>query len=428
VVNGGKRQGSFMGEHDLAALSTMALVLGLAYLFHRDRRPPAVGLVGIVVGALGIVLGASLASVLGLYLGAVAMVALALVRRDLRRRAVLVTVLICAAVTGRDLRPAQRRSRLSPVLVRPPPETPGQYAASWSHRLIYVYIGGRVLPRPTRFSARAGRASCRPHDYAQYLSDARERFLRPAAALLPAGDRHADPAADLGSGPLRAGTRRSGALRRPRRPRDPRRGRGRPPPRPGEPWGEQAYVPLGLAGGDRRGDRRRCALRRLAAGCALLAGARRRCGPARRRAWCGEPLDRARDRTPERRWRGAPRAPARARADAPRARRRRRRGTLAAGEESMEYVADELGVRLVGCPSLQRELSPRADPAAILALRRIIRQAAPGRRPHAHGEGGATGRLAAVASGRARPRAIVHTYHGHVLSGYFSRRWERVFR
>ena len=69
VVNGGKRQGSFMGEHDLAALSTMALVLGLAYLFDRDRPPPAVGLVGIVVGALGIVLGASLASVLGLYLG-----------------------------------------------------------------------------------------------------------------------------------------------------------------------------------------------------------------------------------------------------------------------------------------------------------------------------------------------------------------------
>src|SRR5688500_396287 len=31
-------------------------------------------------------------------------------------------------------------------------------------------------------------------------------------------------------------------------------------------------------------------------------------------------------------------------------------------------------------------------------------------------------------AGGARPRAIVHTYHGHVLSGYFGRRWERVFR
>ena len=103
-------------------------------------------------------------------------------------------------------------------------------------------------------------------------------------------------------------------------------------------------------------------------------------------------------------------------------------GTLAAGEKSMEYVADELGVRLLRLPVLQRELSPRADPAAILALRTIIRE----RRPdvlHTHtAKAGATGRLAAVSSGRGRPRAIVHTYHGHVLSGYFSRRWERGFR
>ena len=103
-------------------------------------------------------------------------------------------------------------------------------------------------------------------------------------------------------------------------------------------------------------------------------------------------------------------------------------GTLAAGEESMEYVADELGVQLLRLPVLQRELSPRADSAAILALRRIIKS----RRPdvlHTHtAKAGATGRLAALSAGRDRPGAIVHTYHGHVLSGYFSRRWERVFR
>jgi glycosyltransferase involved in cell wall biosynthesis len=103
-------------------------------------------------------------------------------------------------------------------------------------------------------------------------------------------------------------------------------------------------------------------------------------------------------------------------------------GTLAAGEESMEYVAEQLGVELIKLPVLQRELSARADTAAILALRKLIRH----RRPdvlHTHtAKAGATGRLAAVSSGGARPRAIVHTYHGHVLSGYFSRRWERVFR
>jgi glycosyltransferase involved in cell wall biosynthesis len=103
-------------------------------------------------------------------------------------------------------------------------------------------------------------------------------------------------------------------------------------------------------------------------------------------------------------------------------------GTLAAGEESMEYVADELGVKLHRLPALQRELSLRADSAAILALRKLIRQ----RRPdvlHTHtAKAGATGRLAAVVAGSARPRARVHTYHGHVLSGYFSKRWEGIFR
>ena len=31
-------------------------------------------------------------------------------------------------------------------------------------------------------------------------------------------------------------------------------------------------------------------------------------------------------------------------------------------------------------------------------------------------------------AGGARPRAVVHTYHGHVLSGYFGSRRERIFR
>jgi glycosyltransferase involved in cell wall biosynthesis len=103
-------------------------------------------------------------------------------------------------------------------------------------------------------------------------------------------------------------------------------------------------------------------------------------------------------------------------------------GTLAAGETSMEYVADDLDVVLRKLPVLQRELSLRADTAAIIALRKILRE----RRPdvlHTHtAKAGATGRLAALVSGDARPAAIVHTYHGHVLSGYFSRRWEHVFR
>jgi glycosyltransferase involved in cell wall biosynthesis len=38
------------------------------------------------------------------------------------------------------------------------------------------------------------------------------------------------------------------------------------------------------------------------------------------------------------------------------------------------------------------------------------------------------GRLAAVLAGRRRPALVVHTFHGHVLQGYFSPRKERLFR
>ena len=103
-------------------------------------------------------------------------------------------------------------------------------------------------------------------------------------------------------------------------------------------------------------------------------------------------------------------------------------GSLARGEESMEYLADELGVHLLKLPVLQRELSLQADLAAIQALRDLLRRRAPDVL-HTHtAKAGATGRLAALVASSARPRAIVHTYHGHVLSGYFSRRWEHVFR
>jgi O-antigen ligase len=166
----------------------MALVLGLAYLFDRDRRPPLVGLVGLVVGSIGIVLGASLASVLGLYLGALAMVGLALARHDLRRHAVVVTILICAVVTAGTYGIRSADLGFLQSWFGPPPETPGQYAASWSHRLIYVYIGGRVfLDNPVFGTGWEGELP--PHDYAQYVSDARARFPDQPPHYFPPTDR-----------------------------------------------------------------------------------------------------------------------------------------------------------------------------------------------------------------------------------------------
>ncbi|MGZ4333701.1 MAG: glycosyltransferase, partial [Gaiellaceae bacterium] len=103
-------------------------------------------------------------------------------------------------------------------------------------------------------------------------------------------------------------------------------------------------------------------------------------------------------------------------------------GRIPAGEASMEHVADELGVPTLHLATMQREVAAASDLATVRALRRLLRE----QRPdvlHTHtAKAGTTGRIAALTAGRARPRAVVHTFHGHVLRGYFDPVRERVFR
>jgi glycosyltransferase involved in cell wall biosynthesis len=103
-------------------------------------------------------------------------------------------------------------------------------------------------------------------------------------------------------------------------------------------------------------------------------------------------------------------------------------GQLAPGEESMESTAVELGVPHLHVPELQRELSPRADAAVVRRLRSLLRD----RRPdvlHTHtSKAGATGRVAALMAGKGRPQVVVHQFHGHVLTEYFTPNRQRVFR
>jgi len=175
VAGGGGRQGSFMGEHDLAALGTLALVIGLATVYARPGRPGSIALAGIVAGGFAIALGASLASLLGLYLAAAVLVALALGRRSLRLGALLVTLGVVVAVTGATLTLRTGELGFIQEWFGPEPERPGQYAASWSQRLIFAYVGGRVfLDRPVLGTGWHGELPA--EDYARYLPDARARF------------------------------------------------------------------------------------------------------------------------------------------------------------------------------------------------------------------------------------------------------------
>jgi glycosyltransferase involved in cell wall biosynthesis len=102
-------------------------------------------------------------------------------------------------------------------------------------------------------------------------------------------------------------------------------------------------------------------------------------------------------------------------------------GTLARGEDSMAFVADGLGVDIVTIPELGREISPLRDLAATVRLAALIRR----KRPqilHTHtAKAGTVGRVAALLAGSARPPIVVHTFHGHVLRGYFGPLRSRFF-
>jgi glycosyltransferase involved in cell wall biosynthesis len=95
-------------------------------------------------------------------------------------------------------------------------------------------------------------------------------------------------------------------------------------------------------------------------------------------------------------------------------------GSLAHGEESMAHVALRRGARIVTLPHLARQVSPLNDLLAVRHLAKLIRTERP-QILHTHtAKAGAVGRVAALLAGDARPPIVVHTFHGHVLRGYFN--------
>ncbi len=98
-------------------------------------------------------------------------------------------------------------------------------------------------------------------------------------------------------------------------------------------------------------------------------------------------------------------------------------GTLGRGEESMAVRRGREGRHDRGDRGAPPQRSRRsATCAPSSASHELIRR----ERPtilHTHtAKAGAVGRVAALLAGRARPPIVVHTFHGHVLRGYFSRR------
>ena len=97
-------------------------------------------------------------------------------------------------------------------------------------------------------------------------------------------------------------------------------------------------------------------------------------------------------------------------------------GRVGAGEQELQTAVEPLRLE-----HLAPELDPRADAVTLWQLARLVRR----RRPdivHTHtAKAGFVGRLATrLAVGR-HP-VVVHTYHGHVLEGYFGRGRTMLYR
>ena len=101
-------------------------------------------------------------------------------------------------------------------------------------------------------------------------------------------------------------------------------------------------------------------------------------------------------------------------------------GSLAAGEASLAELAEAEGATMRFVPELRQPVRPLRDSHALLKLIRLARAFKPDV-VHTHtAKAGFLGRQAALA---VRPRpVIVHTYHGHVLEGYFGAAKARLYR
>ncbi len=103
------------------------------------------------------------------------------------------------------------------------------------------------------------------------------------------------------------------------------------------------------------------------------------------------------------------------------------RGAEGPDEGSMDGLAEALGVVPTAIGAMRRDPGPR-DLAALARLIGILRRDRPDI-VHTHAaKAGTLGRLAALA---VRPRArpvLVHTFHGHSLSGYFSSPTAALYR
>jgi hypothetical protein len=188
----GRRQPSFLGHHDFAALSGATLALGLAAIALGRAWPfgRALAVTAGLAGGIGLILSGSSAGAIGAIAAAALAALLARMRTgiSLRQVAGLVAAVGVASAGVVVLRGHDFDQFLRWLGVRPAEQTTSQDVQSYAQRTVLLYIGWRIfLGHP--IAGVGWQASSQHSSYAPYLGAAHRRFPKTAAKAFPAPGR-----------------------------------------------------------------------------------------------------------------------------------------------------------------------------------------------------------------------------------------------
>ncbi len=183
----GTRQPSFLGHFDFAALSGLALGIGLAALIVGRRR---IGWIPVASGVLGLVLAGAVAGLIGSAVAGVALLYAARGRGSLDRRAVVIVVVstVVTAAGVLELRGGDLEQFLRFVGVKSEEQSTRSDVQSYSHHTVLAYIGYRIWRRDPIAGA-GWQASGEHAAYAPVLPAAHQRFPDVAPLAFPAPGR-----------------------------------------------------------------------------------------------------------------------------------------------------------------------------------------------------------------------------------------------
>lgn len=182
----GGRQGSFLSDADFAALSGAVLVVGLvAVLVPRLRLGRRLGAVALASGVLGLILAASVASLLGIATATLVLMLAVLRLGTLTRRRLLTTAVVVAVVgagvltlRGGDLGSFARFLGASNST-----QAPQLTVQTYSHRTLLAWIGFQIWKDNPIIGA-GWEASGDPATFQRYLPAAHRHFpMEPAIAF-----------------------------------------------------------------------------------------------------------------------------------------------------------------------------------------------------------------------------------------------------